>query len=77
MPRFRFSLTTLDEIREAGIVQSSSFAEALNAIGEHATVHEGDTLEIGVPGFPPAKYLYLGTEQGGTRSWRPAGLLAA
>lgn len=76
MPRFKFSLTTFDEIREAGIVQSNSFAEALTAIGEHATVHEGDTLEIGVPGFPPAKYKYLGTERG-ERSWRPAGLSLA
>ena len=76
MPRFKFSLTTFDEIREAGIVQSNSFAEALNAIGDHATVHEGDTLEIGVAGFPPAKYMYLGTERG-VRSWRPAGLSLA
>lgn len=76
MPRFKFSLTTLDEIREAGIVQSNSFADALATIGQHATVHEGDTLEIGVPGFPPAKYEYLGTRYG-ERSWRPTGQLAA
>ena len=77
MPRFKFALSGPEEVREAGIVQSESFADAMSAIGEQASVvEEGDTLEIGVPGFPPARYHYLGLVRG-RRSWRPAGLLAA
>ena len=76
MPRFKFALSSFDEVREAGIVQSDSFAEALTAIGEQATLHEGDTLQIGVHGFPPARYEYLGTVRV-KQSWRPAGQLAA
>jgi hypothetical protein len=76
MPRFKFALSGPEEVREAGIVQSESFAEALSAIGEQSALTEGDTLEIGVPGFPPARYHYLGLVRG-KRSWRPAGQLAA
>ena len=76
MPRFKFALSGPEEVREAGIVHSESFAEALTTIGEQSTLTEGDTLEIGVPGFPPARYHYLGMVRG-ERSWRPAGLLAA
>ena len=76
MPRFKFALSGPEEVREAGIVQSESFAEALSAIGEQSAIVEGDTLEIGVPGFPPARYHYLGLVRG-QRSWRPAGQLAA
>jgi len=76
MPRFQFSLSTTNVVREAGVVQSESFADALSAIGEHLTANEGDTLEIGVTGFPPARYEFVrGLE--GTQTWRPAGLLAA
>ena len=76
MPRFKFALSGPEEVREAGIVQSESFAEALSAIGAQSAIVEGDVLEIGVPGFPPARYHYLGMVRG-ERSWRPAGLLAA
>ena len=77
MPRFKFALSGPEEVREAGIVQSESFADAMRAIDEQASVvEEGDTLEIGVPGFPPARYHYLGMVRG-RRSWRPAGQLAA
>jgi hypothetical protein len=78
MPRFQFSLSTTDIVREAGVVQSESFADALAAIEEHVSAKEGDKLEIGVSGFPPARYEFVGgTMMGGTAAWRPAGLLAA
>jgi len=76
MPRFKFAVSGPEEVREAGIVQSESFAEALSAIGEQSALTEGDTLEIGVPGFPPAKYFYRGMVRG-RRNWQPAGQLAA
>ena len=76
MPRYNFSLFTSGLVGEAGVVQSDSFDDALAAISEHVTAKEGDTLEIGVNGFPPARYLRVDIANG-TRGWRPAGQLAA
>ena len=53
MPRYQFSIST-NEVCEAGVIHSDSFAEALDAISESA--REGSTLEIGVEGFPPARF---------------------
>jgi hypothetical protein len=77
MPRFQFALSTAESLPQAGVVQSESFAEALTAVGEHVSAGFGDILEIGVTGFPPARYECLGASRGGTRRWRPAGQLAA
>ena len=76
MPRFNFSLFNSGLVGEAGVVQSDSFDEALAAISEHVTANEGDTLEIGVLGFPPARYHKVSGAPG-MRAWRPAGQLAA
>ena len=76
MPRFNFSLISSGLVGEAGVVQSDSFDDALAAISEHVTANEGDTLEIGVNGFPPARYHRVGL-LAGARGWRPAGQLAA
>ena len=76
MPRFQFSVGTVGTVREAGAVQCDSFDAALTAISEKSTVKEGDTLEIGVHGFPPARYEYVASGRG-SRAWRPANLLAA
>lgn len=76
MPRFHFSLSTADVV-EAGFVQSESLGEAMAAINEHVPAKEGDTLEIGVRGFPPAKYECVWSIPGADPAWRPAGELAA
>ena len=76
MPRFQFSLGSHEAIREAGVVTSESFSDALTAIGEQMDVHEGDMLEIGVPGFPPARFEYMLTLELGESTWRPARLAA-
>jgi hypothetical protein len=76
MPRFQFSLGNDDAVREAGAVLSDSFDDALTAISEQAAVKEGDTLEIGVQGFPPARYQYVSLGRG-AQAWRPANLMAA
>ncbi len=77
MPRFMFSLKNTNQVREAGVVQSDSFTDALSAISEHVSAHEGDTLEIGVSGFPPARYECIWAADEGTSTWRPAGQRAA
>jgi hypothetical protein len=76
MPRFQFSLGSTDALREAGAVQCDSFDDALEALAEQADVRVGDVLEIGVPGFPPARYEWVRTGKR-SRGWRATGMLAA
>ena len=52
-------------------MHSESWAGALTAITDQLPVHNGDTLEIGVEGFPPAHYQL--TEH----MWMPANQRAA
>ena len=76
MPRYQFSLGHGDAVRETGAVTSDTFSDALEAIAEQSEANVGDLLEIGVPGFPPARYEYVKVGRR-TRAWKPAGLLAA
>jgi hypothetical protein len=72
MATYTFSLSTTDESRQAGLIQSSSFDEALRLVGERMTVTRGDTLEIGVKGFPPARYECVEALLDGSVFWQPA-----
>jgi hypothetical protein len=77
MTRYSFALSTNNEISQAGVVQSDSFTDALKLLGEQMTVKAGDTLEIGVYGFPPARYECVASLGQGDILWRPSGLMAA
>jgi hypothetical protein len=77
MTRFEFALRSTSEIRQAGVVQSESFDDALSLVSKHLTVQDGDTLEIGVAGFPPARYAFVPSDAVEEVNWRPIGLLAA
>ncbi len=77
MPQFQFALTSVNLVREAGVVQSESFTDALDAIDQNCMLTEGDTLEIGVPGFPPARFERIAALSGPGQAWRSSGLLAA
>jgi hypothetical protein len=72
MATFTFSLSTSEDARQAGLIQSTSFDEALRLVGERMTVSQGDTLEIGVKGFPPARYECVEALLDGTIFWAPA-----
>lgn len=72
MATYMFALSTSDESRQAGLIQSPSFEEALRLVGERMTVTRGDTLEIGVKGFPPARYECTETLFDGSVFWQPA-----
>ncbi|HET9452674.1 MAG TPA: hypothetical protein VFO66_00220 [Gemmatimonadaceae bacterium] len=72
MATYTFSLSTSEDARQAGIITSASFDEALRLVGERMTVAQGDTLEIGVRGFPPARYECVETLFDGTVFWQPA-----
>ena len=76
MTRFEFALKSPDEIRQAGVVQSESFNDALSLVCKHVTVQDGDTLEIGVAGFPPARYAFVPSDAIDVVNWRPIGLAA-
>ena len=77
MPRYQFAIGGTGIVREAGYVRSESFSEAISAISQRVKAETGDTLEIGVSGFPPARYECVWAEDGSARSWRPTGLMAA
>ncbi|HET7552884.1 MAG TPA: hypothetical protein VFK04_16440 [Gemmatimonadaceae bacterium] len=78
MPRYQFSISSPTErVRLAGAITSETFSQALEAIADQADAGEGDTLEIGVKGFPPARFELTESAEDGTIGWRPAGLLAA
>jgi hypothetical protein len=72
MATYTFSLSTSVEARQAGLIQSTSFEEALRLVGERMPVTAGDVLEIGVKGFPPARYQCVETLLDGTVFWQPA-----
>lgn len=76
MTRYLFSISTDEGMRRVGVVQSDNFAGAMSVLESQVRVGAGDTLEIGVPGFPPARYQAISME-GAPLSWRPQGLLAA
>ena len=71
MPRFTFAIGDGRLVREVGSVQRDSFNDALAAIGEEITIEEGDTLEIGVRGFPPARFQCSWPMEQETPIWLP------
>ena len=77
MARFMFSLDTNDEIRQAGVIQSRDFDEALRTVADQMAIRTGARLEIGVAGFPPAHFECLGTLEDGDVMWAPANRMAA
>lgn len=77
MARFTFALGTDAEVRQAGVIQSDSFDDALRALGQKISVKKGDTLEIGVSGFPPAHFECIAALMDGDVLWRPANQKAA
>ena len=77
MSKFQFAISSGPEsIRQAGIVESDSFNDAVLLLGKRIPVQTGDSLEIGVHGFPPARYHCVGAVKS-TPVWVPEGRLAA
>ena len=77
MSKFQFAISSGPEfVRQAGVVESDSFDEAVVLLGTKISVRAGDSLEIGVHGFPPARYQCIG-ELKSRPIWVPEGRLAA
>ena len=75
MSRYSFAVSGL-ESRHEGVIDCDSFLGAVDALGQHVDVRTGDLLEIGVAGFPPARYQCVG-EIRSLPVWMPAGQRAA
>ena len=78
MSRFQFAISSGPEsVRQAGVVESDSFGDAVVLLGEKIPVRTGDSLEIGVSGFPPARFFCASAMKGATPVWIPEGKMAA
>ena len=78
MSTFQFAISSGPEfVRQAGVVESNSFDDAVILLGQKIPVHAGDSLEIGVAGFPPARYQCVGAVKNGLPVWIPEGQMAA
>lgn len=78
MSTYQFAISSGPEsVRQAGVVESDSFDDAVVLLGQRIRVQAGDSLEIGVSGFPPARYECVGAVRDGRPIWVPAGRLAA
>jgi hypothetical protein len=78
LSKFQFAISSGSEsIRQAGVVESDSFDDAVVLLGQKFPVHPGDSLEIGVTGFPPARYQCAGAVRNGLPVWIPHGQMAA
>jgi hypothetical protein len=75
MSKYSFAVSGIDS-RHEGVIDSESFVAAVDALAQHVDVRTGDFLEIGVAGFPPAKYECVG-EIRSLPVWMPAGRKAA
>jgi hypothetical protein len=71
MSKFRFSLSN-SAVRQEGTVESDSFTDAVDRLWQHVDVKQGDVLEIGVLGFPPARYECVAEIGEGKPFWKAA-----
>ena len=71
MSRFRFTLSNA-AVRQEGTVESDTFTNAVDTIWQHVDVKQGDVLEIGVLGFPPARYECVAEIGEGRPFWKAA-----
>jgi len=72
MSKFCFSVSNIESRRD-GEIESDSFSDAVDELGRQIVVGKGDLLEIGVYGFPPARYECVGLVKGSRPIWFPSG----
>ena len=78
MSKFQFAISSGPEsVRQAGVVESESFDGAVVLLSEKIAVRTGESLEIGVSGFPPARFQCVSALKGGKIVWMPEGRMAA
>lgn len=72
MSKFCFAVSNIESRRD-GEIESDSFSDAVDELGRQIVVSKGDLLEIGVYGFPPARYECVGLIKGSRPIWFPTG----
>jgi len=72
MSKFCFSVSNIESRRD-GEIESDSFSDAVDELGRQIVVTKGDLLEIGVYGFPPARFECVGLLKGSRPIWFPSG----
>ena len=78
MVKYQFAISSGPEsVRQAGVVECGSFDDAVILLGQKIDVRAGDSLEIGVAGFPPARFECVGAVKKGRPVWMPSGRIAA
>ncbi len=77
MHRYQFSIALDPDTRQAGVVFGGSFGEALDTLENELDPREGALLELGVGGFPPARFERVWSIEEGALRWLPRPLLAA
>lgn len=77
MPRYKFAVSRSRDLRETGFVRSASFADALDTLSRQIEPEAGSTLEIGVEGFPPARFDCVWSPFMGGLAWQPSELALA
>ena len=71
MSKFRFALSN-EAVRQEGTVEGDSFVQAVDTLWKHVEVKRGDVLEIGVLGFPPARFECVAEIGEGKPFWKAA-----
>ena len=71
MSKFRFAISNA-AVRQEGTVESDTFVQAVDQLWQHVEVRRGDVLEIGVHGFPPAKFECVAEIGAGRVFWKAA-----
>ena len=71
MSKFRYTVSNR-AVRQEGTIESSSFEVAVRQLHKHVEIRHGDVLEIGLRGFPPARYECLANIGSGEPIWRAA-----
>lgn len=77
MNRFWFALWVGDAIRGTGAVEAASLPEALRVVSQRGVPKAGDRLEIGIDGFPPARYVCVFEDFDTPLRWRLTNARAA
>ena len=71
MSKFRFALSNA-AVRQEGTVESDDFVQAVDQLWQHVEIKRGDVLEIGVLGFPPARFECVAEVGEGRPFWKAA-----
>lgn len=77
MTRFWFAHSRGDVIHRSGALEAPNLVEALRVVARRGNPTAGDRLDIGLAGFPPARYecVFQGFET--PLSWRLINSMAA